>query len=269
MSTEPSVSGGVIDPLTPFGALIRPTHGSRPMPAAAELRALLLRNRVLVCRGFESAPTKEATAAYAAEWGPLLEWDFGTVFEVVEHDDPKNYLFTSGSVPYHWDGAFAKQVPWLQVFQCLEAPGTDVGGETLFCDTARIWANAEPDTRRLWEEIEIEYGTQKVAHYGGKIRARLVAKHPLTGETVLRFNEPANADTANLNTPEVVPVGLPAREANELIADLTQRVYDPAVVYAHAWQPGDRVIADNFVLLHGRSPYRSKLPRRLWRVHVL
>ena len=269
MATELRVSGCVVEPLTPFGAIVRPTGGSRPLPPAADLRELLLRNRVLVLRGFDPAPTKEAAAAYAAEWGPLLEWDFGTVFEVVEHDDPKNYLFTSGSVPYHWDGAFAKQVPWLQVFQCLEAPGTDAGGETLFCDTARVWAKAEPDTQRLWEGIEIEYGTQKVAHYGGKIRARLVAAHPLTGETVLRFNEPANAATANLNTPEVVPLGLSERDASALVADLTRRVYDPATVYAHAWLPGDRVIADNFVLLHGRSPYRSKLPRRLWRVHVL
>ncbi len=269
MPTGPRMLECMIEPLTPFGALVRPASSPRPMPPAGELNELLLKNRVLVCRGFEPAPTKEAAAADAAEWGPLLEWDFGTVFEVVEHDDPKNYLFTSGSVPYHWDGAFAKQVPWLQVFQCLEAPGAEAGGETLFCDTTRVWANADTDTRRKWEGIEIEYGTQKVAHYGGKIRAKLIAKHPLTGETVLRFNEPANAATANLNTPEVVPLGLSENEARELIADLTRRVYDPAVVYAHAWQPGDRVIADNFVLLHGRSPYRSKLPRRLWRVHVL
>ncbi len=51
-------------------------------------------------------------------------------------------------------------------------------------------------------------------------------------------------------------------DARALVAALTRRVYGPAAVYAHAWQPGDRVIADNFVLLHGRTPYRSKLPRR-------
>lgn len=269
MPVDPIIAGCMIEPLAPFGVLVRPAEAAGVLPAVAELRELLLRNRVLVLRGFEPSPTKDASASYASEWGPLLEWDFGTVLEVVEHDDPRNYLFTSGSVPYHWDGAFAKQTPWLQVFQCCEAPGADAGGETLFCDTARVWANAKPELRAVWKGIEIEYGTEKVAHYGGNIIAKLVAKHPLTGETVLRFNEPANASTANLNTPTVVPLGLPSGEADQLVADLTRRVYDPTVVYAHAWHPGDRVIADNFVLLHGRLPYRSKLPRRLWRVHVL
>jgi alpha-ketoglutarate-dependent taurine dioxygenase len=263
-----TVAGCTVEPLAPFGAVVRPT-GSRAIPGADELRDLLLRNRVLALRGFDPAPTKEALAAEAEAWGPLLAWDFGTVFEVVEHDDPKNYLFTSGSVPYHWDGAFAARVPWLQVFQCLEAPGTDQGGETLFCDTSRVWAAADADTRRAWEAVEIEYATRKVAHYGGSIRARLVAAHPLTGEPVLRFNEPANAATADLNTPEVRPLGMDEDAARALVADLTRRVYDPAAVYAHAWAPGDRVIADNFVLLHGRTPYRSQRPRRLWRVHVL
>lgn len=258
-----------IERLNPFGAIVRCISGPCPLPTVAEVRDLLLQQRLLIFRGFKSLTTKESAANYASTWGPLLEWDFGRVFEVVEHDDPKNYLFTSGSVPYHWDGAFAKQVPWLQVFQCLEAPGTDQGGETLFCDTSRVWANADADRQRFWNGVEIEYGTKKVAHYGGTIRATLVARHPLTGDTVLRFNEPANAATADLNTPTVVPVGLPEPEGRELVAELTRRVYDPANVYAHAWQPGDCVIADNFVLLHGRSPYRSKLPRRLWRIHVL
>jgi len=263
------IPGCDVEQLSPLGAIVRPIAGLRVMPSPGELRELLLRNRLLVLRGFEPFPTKEAASAYAAGWGPLLEWDFGTAFEVVEHDDPKNYLFTSGSVPYHWDGAFAKQVPWLQIFQCLESPGTNQGGETLFCDTTRVWQHAEPDQRTRWEHLEIEYVTQKVAHYGGRIRAKLVGKHPLTGETVLRFNEPANASTADLNTPGVMPVGVDEHIAGELVADLTRRIYDPSAVYAHAWQPGDRVIADNFVLLHGRTPYRSKLSRRLWRVHVL
>ena len=43
-----------------------------------------------------------------------------------------------------------------------------------------------------------------------------------------------------------------------------QGLYDPQHVYAHGWERGDFVIADNHVLLHGRNPYRSKAPRRLW-----
>jgi alpha-ketoglutarate-dependent taurine dioxygenase len=260
----------VVEPLAPFGAVVRPRAGTPAVPVCSPgLRQRLLRDRLLLFRGFAPLTDKEALAGYAREWGPLLEWGFGTVFEVAEQPDATNYLFTAGSVPYHWDGAFAKQVPWLQVFQCVEAPGRARGGETVFADTARVWASADETTRARWRGVEFEYATEKVAHYGGRIRAPLVAAHPLTGETVLRYNEPANAHTADLNTPEVVPLGLSAEQAGELLGRLRRVLYDPANCYAHAWQPGDCLIADNFVLLHGRLPYQSQAPRRLWRVHVL
>jgi alpha-ketoglutarate-dependent taurine dioxygenase len=260
-----------LTPLQPFGLLVEAGQAGDdvqqlPVPV---LREKLARHRLLVLRGFVPFPAKEALADYCATWGPLLSWDFGTVFEVVEHDNPKNYLFTSGSVPYHWDGAFAQQVPWLQVFQCLEAPGTEQGGETIFCDTGRVWQAASPAQQALWGSVEIDYSTEKVAHYGGRIRARLVGTHPHSGETILRFAEPANAATVPLNTPHLQVQGIPEADVPGFLHDLLQQLYDPAHVYAHVWQAGDLVIADNHVLLHGRRPYRSRLPRRLWRVHVL
>jgi alpha-ketoglutarate-dependent taurine dioxygenase len=260
-----------LNPLRPFGLLIepeRPGTDVRQLSLAA-LREQLARHRLLVLRGFAPFASQDELSDYCATWGPLLHWDFGTVFEVVEKDNPNNYLFTSGSVPYHYDGAFAKQVPWLQIFHCVEATGHGRGGETIFCDTVAVWGDAPPDVREKWQRIEIEYATDKVAHYGGRFRAKLVGKHPLTGATTLRFAEPANADTVRLNTPELHVFGLGEAEIPAFFADLLRRLYDPANVYAHAWRPGDLVITDNHALLHGRTPYKSKQPRRLWRVHVL
>ena len=130
-----------IRPLKPFGLQIlfdmvrRPTLESLPIHA---LKPLLCKHRLILFRGLEPTAEKRDFAEQCSRWGKLLEWDFGTVFEVVEHADPKNYLFTSGSVPYHWDGAFATQTPWLQIFQCHEAPGEVLGGETIFCDTPAV-----------------------------------------------------------------------------------------------------------------------------------
>lgn len=249
--------------MTPFGRLIEAPH----LPT--DLRAELAQHRLLVLRGFEPFPTTDALAAYARTFGPLLEWDFGTVFEVVERANPNNYLFTSGSVPYHWDGAFAAKVPWLQVFQCLESPGPDAGGETLFCDGVKLVADLPPAERAAWERVTMSYATEKVSHYGGRIAAPLVGRHPLTGEAALRFNEPANESTVRLNTPEVEVTGASPEQGTALIERVRALAYDPRYVYRHQWRPGDRVIADNFALLHGRSPYCGGAPRRLWRVHVL
>jgi alpha-ketoglutarate-dependent taurine dioxygenase len=261
----------VTTPLSPFGVLVRPAAGAPPIESVpvARLREALDRDRLVVLRGFAPLREKRQLADYARRWGELLEWDFGAVFEVVEHADPKNYLFTSGSVPYHWDGAFAKQTPWLQVFHCLESPGDGRGGETLFCDTTRVWLDAPREQRKLWERVEVEYFTEKVAHYGGQVRAALVDVHPLTGGTTLRFAEPANAATVKLNTPELKVHGVGETEAPALLDRLVKLLYSPKYVYAHAWRAGDYVIADNHALLHGRTPYRGGLPRRLWRVHVL
>jgi len=256
--------------LSPLGTLVLGDRPRSPTELPHEgLRDLLLREQLLVLRNFTPFPEKQALSEYARRWGDLLEWEFGTVFEVVEQANPKNYLFTSGSVPYHWDGAFAARVPWLQVFQCQESPGAGQGGETLFCNTAKIWDTATDEERTTWQALEIEYSTDKVAHYGGTIRAPLVGRHPLTGATTLRFAEPANAATVRLNTPELTVHGVPENQVPDVLTKLIQRLYAPEFVYAHAWESGDLVIADNHVLLHGRSPYRSQLPRRLWRVHVL
>jgi alpha-ketoglutarate-dependent taurine dioxygenase len=102
--------------------------------------------------------------------------------------------------------------------------------------------------------------------HADRIRARVQAVF----EVVVRgaSNEPANAGTVPLNTPELHVDGL-AAAVPDFFDDLLRRLYDPANVYAQAWQAEDFVITDNHVLLHGRTPYRSKAPRRLWRVHVL
>ena len=237
------------------------------------LESLLARCPLLILRGLAPLPTPESFSAACVQWGQLLEWDFGTVFQVRQRPDPQNYLFTSGSVPLHWDGAFAETVPWLQVFQCRDAPRSTLaegGGQTTFSDTRRVWELACEATRSLWRRVEVSYETPKVAHYGGRIRVPLVSAHPLSGAPTLRFAEPADAETAPLNTPQLEVHGLPAGRSSEVfLAELREALYDPRCLYEHRWEVGDFVITDNYALLHGRRSYAASEARELWRVHVL
>ena len=261
-----------VDRLAPFGLKIsspRDRGESIESIPAELLRPWLLENRLILLRGFCPIDEKALFSDICGKWGKLLQWDFGSVFEVVEQVDPKNYLFTHGSVPYHWDGAFADQVPWLQFFQCRESSPEDVGGETIFCDTIALWQSLSPELQQLWQSVEIEYSTDKVAHYGGKIRAALVDRHPQTDEMVVRFAEPANATTVQLNTPDLAIQGIAQETVPAFLEELIDLIYDPRFVYSHCWQPGDYLIADNHVLLHGRTKYQQHQPRRLWRVHIL
>ncbi len=255
--------------LTPLGVAIEGSGADLETLPIETLRELVARHRLVLLRGFRPPASREALAAWSERWGEILRWDFGAVFEVAEHPEPKNYLFTSGSVPYHWDGAFAATAPGLQIFQCIEAPGPGAGGETLFCDTVRLLADVDPATRARWADVSVTYTTEKKAHYGGRVTAKLVDRHPIDGSSVLRFAEPANDATAPLNTPGLEFPGLDEARGAALVAELRVALYEPRRVYAHEWRPGDVLVADNHALLHGRSPYRSSAPRRLWRVHVL
>ena len=256
--------------LAPFGLMLRPTTAGATLAdvSPGALKRLVLEHKLVVLRGFP-AVSSEAFLAFAERWGHLLRWTFGFLFDLQVADAPKNYLFTRGNVPYHWDGAFAPAVPSFQIFRCLAAPPPDAGGETLFCDTPAVVAALTPSERACWAETEIEYETEKVAHYGGRISARLLATHPHTGATTVRFAEPFNEGTSKLNPLTVTVKGHAQQAGHELLRVITERLYAPGVVYAHGWQTGDLLLADNHALLHGRRGFREHAPRHLQRIHVI
>jgi alpha-ketoglutarate-dependent taurine dioxygenase len=229
------------------------------------LKQLVADHGVVVLRGFSTFPDKDDFTAFARRFGDLLEWNFGFVLDLVVHDDPRNYLFTNGPVPHHWDGAFAARVPSLQIFRCLQSPGAGAGGETTFCDTARVIRNAGAAQRSAWEKISIRYQTEKIAHYGGVIEQKLVDVHPVKGVPILRFAEPVTG----LNPLFLEVNGLEGESQEEFLNGFTPRLYSADVLYAHEWRTGDFVLADNHLLIHGRNAFKTNAPRRIQRIHVL
>ena len=265
MPSAPSTSAP--ERLAPFGVVLRGSGEDRveSLPPA-ELSALAQREKLVLLRGF--APiARDPFLEYCRAMAPrgLLEWDFGPVMEMHERPDAKNYLFSREAVPFHWDGAFHK-VPTYLMFCCVEAPVTGAGGETLFCDTRRVFNGWSPEERARMREVKLTYQTAKLAHYGGSITNPLVDAHPATGEPVLRFAEPV--ETA-LNPVTMGISGLPGHEHAAFLAGMRARVYAPENCYSHAWEPGDILIADNHALIHGRRAFERDCPRHLRRIQVL
>lgn len=259
-----------VKPLSPFGALLEAIEYQSDIRqlSIAQLCQLAWDYHVIVLRGFSLLESTELSS-YCQRWGELLVWKFGTVLDLIVHQNPENYLFTNGNVPFHWDGAFAEAVPRFLFFQCLKAPGAGSGGESLFCDTTRVLQNASPEEREVWQKTKITYRTEKVAHYGGNITESLISKHPITGVPTLRFAEPLNDETVHLNPLYVEVCDLSPEENEQFLSDLIENLYLPQNCFAHEWQEGDFLIADNHALLHGRNPFRSDSERHLQRVHVL
>jgi alpha-ketoglutarate-dependent taurine dioxygenase len=257
--------------LDPFGLLISArTDGTdlRSYPPE-KLRSLTREHRILVLRGFLNLSTAAELDAYARGFGTPMLWPFGTVLELVEHDDPADSVFSNGFLPFHWDGMYVSHIPEFQVFHCVTAPGTGDGGRTVFADTTRVLADATPEQRRAWQAITITYRIEQAAHYGGEVRSPLIVTHPTEPFLTIRFNEPMPDNGSVVNRSELHVNGLMDNEAKEALDVLRESLYDPRHHYRHQWSTGDVVIANNYVLLHTREPYRSRAPRHLRRVHVL
>lgn len=249
--------------LSPFGLVVTVPDGTPwSALAPAQVHAWVAEHRVLVVRGIASLRKRDLPAA-ARSLGPLLAFSFGAVNELVASKDAKNYLYTTHEVPLHWDGAFLGDVPHYLFFHCVEAPDV-AGGETRFVDTSRVWARADVATQDRWRSLRFAYETAAVAHYGGRIVARVVAQHPFTNETVLRFAEPVD----DLNPVTVAAEGLDPLASARMITELRTALAADDVVFVHTWQAGDVVVADNHALLHGRRAFAGGAKRHIRRVNV-
>jgi alpha-ketoglutarate-dependent taurine dioxygenase len=220
---------------------------------------------VLILAGFLPLRDMELPR-FCERLGTLQVFEFGVVHELRAREDSPTFIFSTAAVPFHWDGIFLGASPSWQFFSCEEAPPPGGGGETLFCDTIRLLSEVPPAIRRVWENVSVTYHTEKLSYYGGSVTFPLIGRHPKTGETTLRFHEPVETDR---NPVWIELEGVAPADQPKFLADLRRRLYDPAVCLAHAWQPGDVLIADNHALLHGRRAYLDPSRRHLRRVNII
>lgn len=259
------LQGVTLTPVVPFGVILTAAGAGRDVRELApdSLKEVIEEHRVLILRGFESLAGDDFPE-FCRRLGELQEWDFGVVNNLRVDPQAENYLYTNRAVPFHWDGAFAGQIPHYIIFHCDAAP-EEAGGETLFCDTVRLLRAAPASRVETWRQIEISYTTEKVVHYGGTFTSPLLTRHPTNGKEILRFAEPV----FDLNPVRLEIHGLSEALQTDLLTDLHERLRDDAFCYAHGWRSGDIVIADNYILLHGRREFAQAAKRRIRRVNVL
>ncbi|MGW6427383.1 TauD/TfdA dioxygenase family protein [Nocardia sp. NPDC055053] len=253
--------------LIPFGTIVTAERGDSALDDVPieELIALTLAEKVVVLRGFDLLEKAELEQ-YCRGAGEILQWGFGSILDLVVQDTPNNYLFDRGDVPFHWDGAFAAQVPRFFLFQCKRGEGA--GGETVFSDTVQVYKDAPDDLKALWDEAIVTYRTDKLAHYGGSARWPLVGVHPVTGERVIRYAEPLDP-ARYLNPLHLTVEGISPEDAVRVMEDLGERLHAARYCYAHEWVTGDIAIVDNSALLHGRNAFKGSIARHLQRIQIV
>lgn len=245
--------------------MMRPLELTKKALDGAQLRESLFSSPLVLIRGAGIFSASELPAlAERSLGGEVLAWNFGPVMEMKEDPAQTNYLFSREKVPFHWDGAFHR-VPRFLVFNCIEAPPADAGGETLFADTHLIWKSLSPTEQDQVASSELEYVTEKLAHYGGTFRMHMLQTHPVLQTPILRYAEPV-LTKMNPVSMRTISGELSSEAINAL---MEPRLYDAKFTYTHTWARGDLLVADNHSLLHARHAFLQNSPRHLRRVQII
>jgi alpha-ketoglutarate-dependent taurine dioxygenase len=257
--------------LQPFGVLLESINQATHVNELEieRLRKLFWQKQLLVLRGFHTFQNADDFSDYCERWGEVSIWPFGKVLELIEQEKPKDHIFDNNYVPLHWDGMYRPQVPEYQIFHCVKAPLPGQGGRTTFSNTLLVLEQASSEEKDLWHRVTGRY-QRKMAFYDSKTISPIITKHPYNQQSVIRYNEPPSQDKGHfVNPPDLEFTGVTHEELDCFHRSLVKALYSPGNFYAHEWQTGDIVIADNFSLLHGREGFVSKSPRHIQRVHVL
>lgn len=251
-------------PIHRFGVLL--TASTIDAELVATVKKAFSEYRLVILRGLNVEGASGFSEFCQQTFGrELLQWDAGNVMEMKPTESPKNYLFSSERVPFHWDGAFFKS-PSILAFHCIEAPKPQSGGETLFTNTELILDECTKKERVQWEKIRLTYTTEKVAHYGGEFATSLIEKHPERSTEVLRFAEEVKT---HLNPVSLKVDGIPAIETKAFVSGMRRKIYHPSYCYTHEWRKGDIVFADNHALIHARHAFLRETKRHLRRVQIM
>lgn len=257
--------------INPFGILIESNDSAQRVHALEieELRQLFHKEHLVILRGFQTFEGAEDFSEYCERWGEISIWPFGKVLELVEQESPKDHIFANNYVPLHWDGMYRPQVPEYQIFHCVQAPLPGHGGRTTFSNTVLALASTSAELKDLWSKVTGIY-QRKMEFYNSRTVSPLITRHPQKNFSVIRYNEPPSVEKGLFVNPSILDfTGLKEEESEVFHRSLKEALYAPSNFYAHEWQTGDVVIADNFSLLHGREEFVSRSPRHIRRVHVL
>lgn len=260
-----------ITKIKPFGVRIEANDSTQDVRDlnVEMLRTLFQTEHLVLLRGFRTFSEADDFAAYCERWGEISVWPFGKVLELIERENPQDHIFDNNYVPLHWDGMYRPKVPEYQIFHCVSAPLQGQGGRTTFSNTMLALEHAPSDSKDLWNKVTGVY-QRKMEFYDSKTISPIITQHPYKGYSVIRYNEPPSDEKGRfVNPPDLEFLGISHEEREAFHRSLKEALYSPRNFYAHEWQSGDIVIADNFSLLHGREEFVTKAPRHLRRVHVL
>ena len=231
---------------------------SRDPELVAELRALLLKHRVLFFRDQDISRAEHV--AFARYFGELEDHpvagsdpDHPGLVQIYKSPDTPNDRYENA---WHTDATWREKPPFGCVLRCIECP--PVGGDTMWANMVEAHARLPEDIKariaglRARHSIEASFGAAMPIEKRLALRAQfpdaehpVVRTHPETGEKVLFVNAFTTHFT-NYHTAANVRFGQDANPgASLLLSYLISQAYIPEFQVRFRWKPNSVAMWDN------------------------
>jgi taurine dioxygenase len=229
----------------------------------AEIRALLLRHRVLFLRDQDISRAEHV--AFARRFGELEDHpvagsdpEHPGLVRIYKNPDQPNDRYENA---WHADATWRQAPQFGAVLRCVETPA--VGGDTMWANMALAWDKLPQDVKdkiaslRARHSIEASFGAAMPIERRLALKAQfpdaehpVVRTHPETGEKILFVNAFTTHFT-NYHTPERVRYGQDANPgAGQLLAYLVSQAYIPEYQVRWRWKKNSVAIWDNRATQH-------------------
>ncbi|MDM0079506.1 TauD/TfdA family dioxygenase [Variovorax sp. J31P179] len=251
-----------VEPLTcTIGAELRNVDlgaASRDADTVAEIRALLLKHKVLFLRDQDFSRAEHV--AFARHFGELED-------HPVAGSDPEHpglvRIYKSPDTPndryenaFHTDATWREKPPFGCVLRCVETP--EVGGDTIWVNMVEAYARLPEDIQRKIEGLRARHSIEASFGAAMPIEKRLalhaqfpdaehpvVRTHPETGEKILFVNAFTTHFT-NFHTPANVRFGQDyAPAAGQLLNYLVSQAAIPEFQVRWRWKKNSVAFWDN------------------------
>ena len=231
---------------------------SRDAGLIAEIRALLLRHKVLFFRDQDISRAEHV--AFARHFGELEDHpvagsdpDHPGLVRIYKSADKPNDRYENA---WHTDATWREAPPFGCVLRCIECP--PVGGDTMWANMVLAYERLPGDVKariaglRARHSIEASFGAAMPIDKRLALKAQypdaehpVVRTHPETGEKVLFVNAFTTHFT-NFHTPENVRFGQDAHPgASHLLNYLVSQAFIPEYQVRFRWKPNSMAFWDN------------------------
>jgi len=203
-------------------------------------------------------PIQGELESFAQSFGPLLETNYGRVFEIVVdlEESQKSVANSQIDLIPHTDDAYQYAPPGIIFFHCLMA-NNDGSGQSIFVDGFQIAEVLRQEDGSAFDLL-CRYEVYFRKYYSDRIDMQF-------SSPVFGLDSGGNLKEVRISNLFPAPLDLPEAIVEpfyEAYRKLMQLYTDPRYCLKKGLQPGDLVMFDNHRILHGRTAIGIQNQRR-------